>query len=64
MVKQVFWILDGESCELQAENFQKTLWKLRNLHVWLFSGDFVGGFYAYGGVLIRKCRSLVRDSGF
>ena len=26
MVKEMFWILDGESCELQAENFQKTLW--------------------------------------
>ena len=59
MVKQLFWTLDRESCELQAENFQKTLWKLRNRHVWLFLGDFVWGFY--GGVLMRKCRPLVRD---
>ena len=35
--------------------------KLRNRHFWLFSDDFVWGFYE--GVLIGKCQSLVRDSG-
>jgi hypothetical protein len=44
--------LDGKCCELQAENFSKTLWKFSNRHFQLFSGDFVWGFCE--GVLIEK----------
>ena len=49
---RVFWTLDGECCELQAENFPKILWKFSNQHFMVFSGNFVWGFGE--GVLIGK----------
>ena len=41
----LFWAPDNESCDLQVENFRKTLWELSNRHFQLFSDDFVWGFY-------------------
>ena len=49
---RVFRTLDDKCCELQAENFPKTLWKFSNRHFQLFSGDFLWGFCE--GVLIKK----------
>jgi hypothetical protein len=54
---RVFWTPDGESCKLQADNFQKKKKPvvMNNRHFQLFSGDFVWGvLQLYGGVLIGK----------
>ena len=58
----MFWTPDGESYILHAKFFQKTLCDWRNHNFPLFWGGFVWGLY--GGVLTKKCWSLVRDLNF
>ena len=57
-----FFGSDLPSHMLHAELFQKTLHFSRNLDFYMFWAGFVWGLY--GGGLIGKCWSLVRDFNF